>query len=145
MQRRKKKEQKLCRSKLYRDSGVWQHVTVTRAFQLIKNKRCERPTVENRQRVQMLFIVKYVAAKCSRGCYLNDCANVIVSGALCVAFHRKFVTVSQLDCVALCAATRRLFSSQGKYSAAEHRVKVISWIVRVRVHVRTRSRTFIQN
>lgn len=45
---KEKKEQKLCRSKLYRDSGVWQHVTVTRAFQLIKNKRCERPTVENR-------------------------------------------------------------------------------------------------
>lgn len=44
-----------------RRDAVRRHVTVTRAFQLIRNKRCQRQTDENRCRVQMLFIVKHVA------------------------------------------------------------------------------------
>ena len=46
-----------------RRNVVRQHVTVTRAFQLIRNKRCQRQTDGNRCRVQMLLIVKHVATQ----------------------------------------------------------------------------------
>lgn len=39
--------------------NVRQHVTVTWVFQLIRNKRCQQQTGENRCPVQMLFIVTW--------------------------------------------------------------------------------------
>lgn len=57
--RTRKKKRKVCQ--IARRDAVRRHVTVTRAFQLIRNKRCQRQTDENQCRVQMLFIVKHVA------------------------------------------------------------------------------------
>lgn len=77
---------------------VRRHVTVTRAFQLIRNKRCQRQTDENRCRVQMLFIVKHVGNprrmlfKRSSECYRDTCFMRIPGHGKFVRLSRQFWT-----------------------------------------------------
>lgn len=146
--KKKRKKWKLCRIELHCSPALsGEHVTVTRAFQLIKNKRCQRPAIENRVAGTNVIYRQVRGAQCCRGCYLNDCANVIVSDALCVPREicRSRATLQ---------ASARLFSSQGKYYAGETRLGESytpppplerDWDglhTRTRAHTRTRSYHF---
>lgn len=93
----KKKTKSMSGQIVRRDTVRW-HVTVTRAIQLIRNKRCQRQTDENRCRVQMLFIVKHVCNprrmlfKRSSECYRDTCFMRIPGHGKFVRLSRQFWT-----------------------------------------------------
>jgi len=65
-----------------RRNAVRRHVTVTRAFQLIRNKRCQRQTDGNRW--PGTNVIYRQARGNPVGCCLNDRPNVIATHVLCV-------------------------------------------------------------